>query len=237
MASWDALISFWQKSEGILKTETVYDQDGMCEQIQHIPLGLIGNISAWNYPWFVGGNVFVPGLLMGNAVVYKPSEYAAMTGLEMARLLHGAGAPTFDDGKPGDFYIDTTRSWLYGPKTGTGWGSAVKLKPDPATMTLPTGFKAQQGDPIYPRVFAGAMAGGGGGGTVMIGGGSGDGNLSPILGNNAPLAAGTPLVVASDPVGDAMIVDLWALGPNGTLFVEVGVSKGTGTEHGLQRGV
>ena len=61
---------FLAEAEGILKTETVYHQDGMCEQIQHIPLGLIGNISAWNYPWFVGGNVFVPGLLMGNAVLY-----------------------------------------------------------------------------------------------------------------------------------------------------------------------
>lgn len=161
-----------------------------------------------------------------------PKGDTGRPGADGNTLLHGAGAPTFDDGKPGDFYIDTSRSWLYGPKTGTGWGSAVKLKPDPATLKLPTGFKAEQGDPIYPRVFAGAMAGGGGGGTVMVGGGSGDGNLSPILGNNAPLAAGTPLVVASDPVGDAMIVDLWALGPNGTLFVEVGVSKGTGTDTG-----
>jgi acyl-CoA reductase-like NAD-dependent aldehyde dehydrogenase len=56
-------------------------------------LGVIGNISAWNYPWFVGGNVFVPALLMGNAVLYKPSEFAPMTGLAMARLLHAAGVP------------------------------------------------------------------------------------------------------------------------------------------------
>jgi acyl-CoA reductase-like NAD-dependent aldehyde dehydrogenase len=84
---------FLTEAEGILKTETVYNQDGMCEQIQHIPLGLIGNISAWNYPWFVGGNVFVPGLLMGNAILYKPSEFAAMSGLAMGRLLHEAGIP------------------------------------------------------------------------------------------------------------------------------------------------
>jgi len=84
---------FLAEAEGILKTETVYNQDGMCEQIQHIPLGLIGNISAWNYPWFVGGNVFVPGLLMGNAILYKPSEFAAMSGLAMGRLLHEAGIP------------------------------------------------------------------------------------------------------------------------------------------------
>jgi acyl-CoA reductase-like NAD-dependent aldehyde dehydrogenase len=65
----------------------------MTEQIEHTPLGVVANISAWNYPWFVGGNVFIPALLTGNAVLYKPSEYAAMTGLAIARLLHAAGVP------------------------------------------------------------------------------------------------------------------------------------------------
>jgi acyl-CoA reductase-like NAD-dependent aldehyde dehydrogenase len=76
-----------------LATETVFVDGGMTEQIQHTPLGVVANISAWNYPWFVGGNVFVPALLTGNAVLYKPSEYATLTGLAMARLLHAAGVP------------------------------------------------------------------------------------------------------------------------------------------------
>ena len=74
-------------------TETVFDEGGVREQIEHVPLGVVGNISAWNYPWFVGGNVFVPALLTGNTVLYKPSEYATMTGLEIARLLYEAGVP------------------------------------------------------------------------------------------------------------------------------------------------
>ena len=74
-------------------TQTVFDDAGMKEQIEHTPLGVVANISAWNYPWFVGGNVFVPALLTGNAVLYKPSEFAALTGLAIARLLHDAGVP------------------------------------------------------------------------------------------------------------------------------------------------
>ena len=74
-------------------TETVFIDAGMTEQIEHTPLGVVANISAWNYPWFVGGNVFIPALLTGNTVLYKPSEYAAQTGLAMARLLHAAGVP------------------------------------------------------------------------------------------------------------------------------------------------
>ena len=84
---------FLKEVDALLQTETVFDENGMTEQIQHTPLGLVANISAWNYPWFVGGNVFIPALLTGNAVLYKASEYATLTGLAMARLLHAAGIP------------------------------------------------------------------------------------------------------------------------------------------------
>lgn len=63
------------------------------EEISYEPLGVIANISAWNYPYFVGANVFVPALLMGNAVLYKSSEFAAMTGHHIVKLMHEAGIP------------------------------------------------------------------------------------------------------------------------------------------------
>lgn len=84
---------FVEHAGAALGTETVHDEAGMIEQIGRVPLGLVANISAWNYPWFVGCNVVVPALLMGNAVLYKPSEYATLTGLAMTRLLHEAGVP------------------------------------------------------------------------------------------------------------------------------------------------
>ncbi len=63
------------------------------ERITHEPLGVVANISAWNYPYFVGSNVFVPALVAGNAVLYKPSEFATLTGLHIAEMLHEAGIP------------------------------------------------------------------------------------------------------------------------------------------------
>jgi acyl-CoA reductase-like NAD-dependent aldehyde dehydrogenase len=86
---------FLAETARTLKTENVSAAKGgsMEERISHEPLGVIANISAWNYPWFVGSNVFVPALLAGNAVLYKPSEFAALTGTEIARLLHAAGVP------------------------------------------------------------------------------------------------------------------------------------------------
>jgi acyl-CoA reductase-like NAD-dependent aldehyde dehydrogenase len=65
----------------------------MEERIRYEPLGVVANISAWNYPYFVGSNVFLPALLTGNAVLYKPSEFATLTGLAIAALLHQSGVP------------------------------------------------------------------------------------------------------------------------------------------------
>jgi acyl-CoA reductase-like NAD-dependent aldehyde dehydrogenase len=66
---------------------------GTKEKISYEPLGVVCNISAWNYPYLVGVNVFVPALLAGNTVLYKPSELATLTGLEIERLLRAAGVP------------------------------------------------------------------------------------------------------------------------------------------------
>src|SRR5258708_34471721 len=48
------------------------------EKITLEPLGTILNISAWNYPYYVGLNVILPALLTGNAVLYKPSAAATL---------------------------------------------------------------------------------------------------------------------------------------------------------------
>jgi acyl-CoA reductase-like NAD-dependent aldehyde dehydrogenase len=73
--------------------EAVLADGTMEERITREPLGVVANVSAWNYPWFVGANVFLPALLTGNAVLYKPSELATLTGLAIAELLHEAGVP------------------------------------------------------------------------------------------------------------------------------------------------
>jgi acyl-CoA reductase-like NAD-dependent aldehyde dehydrogenase len=76
-----------------LVDETMHVEEGLEERITYEPLGVICNISAWNYPYLVGVNVFVPALIAGNAVLYKPSEFATLTGLEIERMLKLAGVP------------------------------------------------------------------------------------------------------------------------------------------------
>lgn len=76
-----------------LSDEQIINSNDLKEVISYDPLGVICNISAWNYPYLVGVNVFIPALLAGNAVLYKPSEYASLTGLEIEKLLKKAGVP------------------------------------------------------------------------------------------------------------------------------------------------
>ena len=51
--------------------------------------------------------MFVPALAAGNAVLYKPSEFATLTGMHIADMLHAAGVPddvfvtVIGDGKTG----------------------------------------------------------------------------------------------------------------------------------------
>ena len=86
---------FLEETAHVLRPRKVSGQAGgpMEERISFEPLGVVANISAWNYPWFVGSNVIIPALLAGNTVLYKPSEFAALTGAEIARLLYAAGLP------------------------------------------------------------------------------------------------------------------------------------------------
>ncbi|MDZ4694025.1 MAG: aldehyde dehydrogenase family protein [Deltaproteobacteria bacterium] len=85
---------FLTETESVLQTAEVHTEAGLAERISLEPLGVIGNISAWNYPYFVGSNVFIPALLTGNAVLYKPSEYATQTGLALTHLLIESGVPS-----------------------------------------------------------------------------------------------------------------------------------------------
>lgn len=89
----DRIRFFLENSERWLADETVHQSDELTEKIAYEPLGVIANISAWNYPYLVGVNVFVPALLAGNAVLYKPSEYTTLTGQRIGELLHRAGVP------------------------------------------------------------------------------------------------------------------------------------------------
>lgn len=84
---------FVENSEKYLQVTQVHENGGLREEISYDPLGVVANISAWNYPYLVAMNVIVPALIGGNAVLYKPSEFAMLSGRNIKRLLHAAFVP------------------------------------------------------------------------------------------------------------------------------------------------
>jgi acyl-CoA reductase-like NAD-dependent aldehyde dehydrogenase/uncharacterized protein YceH (UPF0502 family) len=77
----------------VVAPRVVTTSDALQERITYEPVGVVAHISAWNYPYFVGLNSIVPALLAGNAVCYKPSENATLTGLRLVDLMHRSGVP------------------------------------------------------------------------------------------------------------------------------------------------
>lgn len=55
------------------------------------PLGVIGIISPWNFPWATPLDEVVMALMAGNSVVVKPSELTPLTGLKIKEILDRAG--------------------------------------------------------------------------------------------------------------------------------------------------
>src|SRR5205807_1286111 len=66
---------------------------GFTRFVRHEPVGVVLDISAWNYPLLITVNVVVPAVLAGNAVVLKHANRTALCGDAFARAFERAGAP------------------------------------------------------------------------------------------------------------------------------------------------
>src|SRR6476661_3433583 len=62
-------------------------------EVNHVPKGVVGIISPWNYPFTMALCDGLPALLAGNAVVVKPDAQTMLSALLAARLLDEAGFP------------------------------------------------------------------------------------------------------------------------------------------------
>ena len=152
---------FLVQTDAAVRDAPVFSDDGMQETISHIPLGVVANISAWNYPYFVGCNVIVPALLTGNAVLYKPSEHATLSGRHITRLLHQAGIPAavmqllVGGGEVGAALLDQRIDGLFFTGShATGVRIAQMLAPKLVKLQLELGGK----DPTYVRADANPQA-------------------------------------------------------------------------------
>ncbi|HEV2425551.1 MAG TPA: aldehyde dehydrogenase family protein [Terriglobia bacterium] len=76
------------------------------------PVGVVGMITAWNYPMLLAGWKVAPALATGCACVIKPSEMTPLTTLRLAEICREAGVP--------DGVVNVVTG--YGPEAGEALG-------------------------------------------------------------------------------------------------------------------
>lgn len=59
----------------------------------HAPVGVVGQIIPWNFPFLMLAWKVAPALALGNCVVLKPAEFTSLSALLFAELASAAGLP------------------------------------------------------------------------------------------------------------------------------------------------
>src|SRR5258706_11569356 len=93
----DMLQYFARQTAKLLRPQKIdigqYGLMGRSSRLIYKPLGVVGIISPWNFPWATPLDEVVMALMAGNAVVVKPSELTPLTALKIAQVLQRAGLP------------------------------------------------------------------------------------------------------------------------------------------------
>ncbi len=93
----DLMQYFARKTEKLLKPAKIniglYALLGRSSRIAYHPLGVVGIIPAWNYPFSIPLGEAVIALMAGNTVVIKPSELTPLIGLKIGEIFEKAGLP------------------------------------------------------------------------------------------------------------------------------------------------
>ena len=91
----DLMQFFARRTKHLLRSEKInigqYGLMGRTSRVIYKPLGTIGIISPWNFPWAIPLGEVVMALMAGNAVVLKPSESTPLVGLKIADVFKRAG--------------------------------------------------------------------------------------------------------------------------------------------------
>ena len=113
--------------------------------VQREPMGVIGVISPWNYPFILSMTPTATALFCGNGVVLKPSEFTPYSGLLVEDIVRDAGLPEglvqviIGDGETGEALVRGGVDKVFftgGSKTGRAVLAAAADNLTPVVMEL-----------------------------------------------------------------------------------------------------
>jgi succinate-semialdehyde dehydrogenase/glutarate-semialdehyde dehydrogenase len=147
------LMQFFSKNASkILKPEKIniglYAALGRYSKIVYQPLGVVGIIPAWNYPFSIPLGETAMALLAGNSVILKPSELTPFIGLKIGEIFQKAGLPEnivqvlTGDGRTGAALVDAgVNKIMFTGSVGTGKKIAESAAKHLTSVVLELGGK------------------------------------------------------------------------------------------------
>jgi acyl-CoA reductase-like NAD-dependent aldehyde dehydrogenase len=86
-------VEYYADHGEIFSTGEVVNTDARKSIITFQPLGVIGSIMPWNFPYWQGLRFAAPSLMVGNTIVLKPASATLQCGIEIEKAFDKAGVP------------------------------------------------------------------------------------------------------------------------------------------------
>jgi succinate-semialdehyde dehydrogenase/glutarate-semialdehyde dehydrogenase/succinyl-CoA reductase len=84
-------IEYYADHGQIFSTGEIVNTDARKSIITFQPLGVIGSIMPWNFPYWQGLRFAAPSLMVGNTIVLKPASATMQCGIEIEKTFDKAG--------------------------------------------------------------------------------------------------------------------------------------------------
>src|SRR5690349_5892871 len=86
-------IEYYADHGKIFANDEIVNTDARKSIITFQPLGVIGSIMPWNFPYWQGLRFASPSLMAGNTIVLKPASSTLQCGIEIEKSFEKAGVP------------------------------------------------------------------------------------------------------------------------------------------------
>ena len=86
-------LEFYADNGGTLLSDEILNTDARKSFVTFEPLGIIGSIMPWNFPYWQALRFAAPSLIAGNTIVMKPSSVTMQCGIEIENACRESGVP------------------------------------------------------------------------------------------------------------------------------------------------
>ena len=87
------VMEYYADNGEILSTDEIVNTDARKTVIRFQPIGVIGSIMPWNFPYWQALRFAAPSLMIGNTIVLKPASATMQCGIEIEKTFNRVGVP------------------------------------------------------------------------------------------------------------------------------------------------